>query len=134
MNSYENIINYPHHVSAVRKQMPLISRASQFSSFAALTGYEEKIYEAQYSPGPVPEITDERIEKLNSCMKMLIDDSTDKYVNIEYCQHEEKGDRLVLFSGNIRRINKDECFIEFTDRTRIRFSDIYDIDIFSGQI
>ena len=38
-DDYDDIINLPHHVSAVYKPMPLLSRAAQFAPFAALTGY-----------------------------------------------------------------------------------------------
>ena len=40
---YDDIICLPHHVSAVRPQMPLADRAAQFSPFAALTGHSEAI-------------------------------------------------------------------------------------------
>ena len=42
---YDDIIGLPHHVSASRKQMDPLSRAAQFSPFAALTGYEDYIFE-----------------------------------------------------------------------------------------
>lgn len=41
-DSYEDIINLPHHVSNVSKrhrQMPLAERAAQFAPFAALEGH-----------------------------------------------------------------------------------------------
>ena len=37
----------PHHVSPTRRPMPLYNRAAQFSPFAALTGYESVISDAQ---------------------------------------------------------------------------------------
>ena len=40
---YENILDMPHHTSAIHKPMPLYNRAAQFSPFAALTGYEDII-------------------------------------------------------------------------------------------
>lgn len=38
-DSYEDIINLPHHVSKRHRQMPLAERAAQFAPFAALEGY-----------------------------------------------------------------------------------------------
>lgn len=35
-DSYEDIINLPHHVSKRHRQMPLAERAAQFAPFAAL--------------------------------------------------------------------------------------------------
>lgn len=40
---YEDIINLPHHQSAVHPRMSPGDRAAQFSPFAALTGHEAAI-------------------------------------------------------------------------------------------
>lgn len=47
MKKYGDIIHLPHHVSRKHPQMSLNDRAAQFSPFAALTGYGEKIKEAE---------------------------------------------------------------------------------------
>ena len=44
---YNDIINLPHHTSPKRKHMSLLDRAAQFSPFAALTGYDEDVKEAE---------------------------------------------------------------------------------------
>lgn len=44
-NNYDDIINLPHHVSKTRLRMSQQDRAAQFSPFAALTGFDEKIEE-----------------------------------------------------------------------------------------
>lgn len=38
-DSYEDIINLPHHVSKRHRQMPLAEWAAQFAPFAALEGH-----------------------------------------------------------------------------------------------
>lgn len=38
-DSYEDIINLPHHVSKRHRKMPLAERAAQFAPFAALEGH-----------------------------------------------------------------------------------------------
>ena len=43
--NYDDIIELPHHVSAVHPQMSLADRAAQFSPFAALTGHDAAIKE-----------------------------------------------------------------------------------------
>ena len=45
MESYDNIIYLPHHVSQNHPQMPLRDRAAQLAPFAALTGYEAAVGE-----------------------------------------------------------------------------------------
>lgn len=42
---YEDIIDMPHHQSNKHPKMSMHSRAAQFSPFAALNGYNEKIKE-----------------------------------------------------------------------------------------
>ncbi len=42
---YADIIDLPHHVSAVHPPMSLSDRAAQFSPFSALTGLEEAMEE-----------------------------------------------------------------------------------------
>lgn len=46
LETYEDIMELPHHQSSRRPHMPLNERAAQFSPFAALTGYEAAIMEA----------------------------------------------------------------------------------------
>ena len=47
MNSdYNDIINLPHHVSKRHPQMSMWNRAAQFAPFAALTGHEDAIKDA----------------------------------------------------------------------------------------
>lgn len=47
MGNYDDIINLPHHVSKNHPRMSLYQRAAQFAPFAALSGYEDAIREAQ---------------------------------------------------------------------------------------
>ena len=42
---YKDIIHLPHHQAEGRKHMNLYDRASQFSAFAALSGYDDMIKE-----------------------------------------------------------------------------------------
>lgn len=45
-DTYDDIINLPHHISAFHRPMSAEGRAAQFAAFAALTGYEEVIAES----------------------------------------------------------------------------------------
>lgn len=44
---YEDIVDLPHHVSRKHPQMSLEKRAAQFAPFAALTGYDEVLEDAE---------------------------------------------------------------------------------------
>lgn len=45
--AYNDIINLPHHTSAKHPRMSREQRAAQFSPFAALTGHDEAIHQAE---------------------------------------------------------------------------------------
>lgn len=47
MEDYSDIINMPHHISKTHPQMSMMQRAAQFAPFAALTGYDAAIKEAE---------------------------------------------------------------------------------------
>ena len=55
MGKYDDIIGRKHPTSKVHPRMSLQARAAQFSPFAALTGFEEAVREAERT-------TEERIE------------------------------------------------------------------------
>lgn len=68
---YSDIINLPHHRSATHPRMSNYDRAAQFSTFAALKGYEEEIEEAQRTTQAKRELTDEQIAELNEKLILL---------------------------------------------------------------
>ena len=45
MGAYDDIMHLPHHRSEKHPPMSMRDRAAQFSSFAALTGYEAVVAE-----------------------------------------------------------------------------------------
>ncbi|MCR4851845.1 MAG: hypothetical protein K5870_11390 [Lachnospiraceae bacterium] len=47
MTDYSNIIDHPHYQSKTRPHMSMSNRAAQFSAFAALSGYSERVNESQ---------------------------------------------------------------------------------------
>ncbi len=63
-DSYEDIINLPHHVSKRHRQMPLAERAAQFAPFAALEGHAAAVRStAQRVCQQVEEHTEKHTEK-----------------------------------------------------------------------
>ena len=61
---YDDIINLPHYISKTRPRMPLLDRAAQFSSFAALSGHKEAIKETE-------RITDEMLDLSEDTKEIL---------------------------------------------------------------
>ena len=128
---FDDIINLPHHVSATRPQMPLINRAAQFSSFAALTGYDSAIRETA-------RLTDERIElgegaiadldmKLN-IITSEIDNRPEITVTYFVKDAKKSGGAYVTITGAVKRIDEYERAILFVDGRKIIIDYILEIE------
>ena len=55
MGTYDNILHLPHHQSDTRPQMTSEERAAQFAPFAALSGMDEALQEAELQNLQCPE-------------------------------------------------------------------------------
>ena len=124
---YSDIIDLPHHVSAQRPRMSMLSRAAQFSPFAALTGYEDSIREAA-------RLTDARIE-LDECTKAALDaklrilqSDPQMPVSITYFVPDARkaGGAYVTAEGSVRKI--DRHIVRMADRTEIPLECIIEIE------
>ncbi len=130
MNSYDDIINLPHHVSTKRPQMSRIDRAAQFAPFAALTGHDDAIKETA-------RLTDERIELgestlaiLNDKIQIILDNlDIEPEVTVTYFKPDNKksGGAYIDHTGVVKRIDDFEKTVFFTDKVIIPIEDIIDI-------
>lgn len=130
MNKYDNIINLPHHVSKTRKPMSLYNRAAQFAPFAALTGYDDAIKETARLTEQKIELSDELKNMLNQKIKLIIENiKLQPEVVITYFVHDNKksGGVYKTISGNVKRIDEVEKCIIFTNKLKIKVSDMLNI-------
>lgn len=79
-HAYDDIINHERPTSGKRR-MTLIERAAQFSSFAALTGYNDAIDETA-------RVTEEKIE-LDEDRKAVLDNKLSSIINMPYEERSE---------------------------------------------
>lgn len=136
-DSYDDIINLPHHVSTTRPQMSMKDRAAQFSPFAALTGYDAAVRETA-------RLTDERVELdeaalsiLNMKFQVLLDRLGEKNeVSITFFQPDEKksGGEYVRITGTVKKLDEFKRQIIMADGKKILMDDILDMegDIFAA--
>lgn len=68
---YDAILNLPHPVSSAHPQMSEENRAAQFSPFAALVGYEEKIEEAARQTDEKMELDEQMQADLDRKLQLL---------------------------------------------------------------
>lgn len=130
MNKYKDIINLPHHASKTRKPMSLYNRAAQFAPFAALTGYDDAIKETARLTEQKIELSDELKNMLNQKIKLIIENiKLQPEVVITYFVHDNKksGGVYKTISGNVKRIDEVEKCIIFTNKLKIKVSDLLNI-------
>ena len=121
MSRYDDIINLPHHVSKIRKPMPMINRAAQFAPFAALTGHDEAITETARQTTPKRILSSEAYaighvgERPNLTFTYFIPDT------------QKEGGRYVSTSGILRAYDDFEKKIALEDGTVILIETIISI-------
>ncbi len=130
-NSYDDIINLPHHTSKTRMQMSLHDRAAQFSPFAALTGHDAAIKETA-------RLTDRRIEldedikiELNKKLQIVTENLNIKpEITVLYFQSDERktGGAYVTLTGCVKKIDVYERIVIMADGTVIAIDDILDME------
>lgn len=125
--NYEDIINLPHHTSLNHPRMSIEKRASQFSPFAALTGYTELIKETA-------RITDKRIELdegvkqiLNNKLKLINENIESKpKVTFTYFVPDMKknGGKYIDYTGIVKKIDIYNGNVIMEDKTKITINEI----------
>ena len=131
-DSYEDIISLPHHVSDTRPHMSVSDRAAQFSPFAALTGYDEKIRETARLTEKRVQLTEYQYELLNEKMSFIRDHiDTKPRISVTYFVPDEKkeGGSYTQFDGQVKKLKEDSGALCFTDGTEIPLQSVTDIAI-----
>ncbi len=126
MSKYDDIINLEYHKSDKHPRMSIESRAAQFSSFAALTGYEDEIKETGRRVDREIELTDDEKENINNLINLI--NKNDK-IKITYFINDNKkvGGKYLTEYKVINRVDSYNHELIFIDKTRIKFEKIIDI-------
>ena len=132
IDKYRDIIDLPHHQSKIYPQMSINDRAAQFSSFQALTGFEDKIKETnRLTDKFVPPSESEMAELDNKLLLLSAKLSLNPVVTITYFVPDKKkdGGAYVSVQGTLKKIDKVNKFLTLDKDFRIKFSTITDIKI-----
>ena len=132
IDKYRDIIDLPHHQSKIYPQMSINDRAAQFSSFQALTGFEDKIKETnRLTDKFVPPSESEMAELDNKLLLLSAKLSLNPVVTITYFVPDKKkdGGAYVSVQGTLKKIDKVNKFLTLDKDFRIEFSTITDIKI-----
>lgn len=129
---YGDIIRLPRPVSRVGKNIQKADRAAQFSSFAALSGYEDSVKETARLTSERRELDEERCRHLNNALKLL-EETADNLplIHAVYFERDSKksGGEYVDIQGSFRRIDEETASIVFTDGNKIPILDLWEIII-----
>ncbi len=131
-DSYEDIMNMPHHVSKTRAQMPRRSRAAQFAPFAALTGYEDAVCETARLTDSKAELCEDDAAELNEKIRLLgARIAAEPYCEVTYFvpDKHKSGGRYVTVSGNVRFIEEVSRQLVFCGGLRVPLDDIMKISL-----
>lgn len=128
MEKYKEIINLKNPTSKKYPRMSIEKRAAQFSPFAALTGFEEKIIETK-------RLTQTKIDLTDEYKLILNEKIIEKYKNkvkttITYFIKDKlkKGGKYIEEKGVIKKIDDYNKQIILENNKKISIIDIIDID------
>ena len=128
---YDDILELPHPVSSRHAPMSLTDRASQFSPFAALTGFGAAIDETGRLTDVRIEISEEERERLNRKLLNLnqLQNSCPE-ITVTYFLPDEKkeGGAYIRITGKLQKIDRLTQRIVLDDGRQIPMEDLVEID------
>jgi DNA polymerase II large subunit len=103
---YADIIDLPHHQSPTRPHMRLYDRAAQFSSYKALSGYEDMVAEEARVTDTAIDLSEEAKELLALKLK-IIEDADHPVVTFTVFVPDEKkaGGKYVEITDTVKRVD-----------------------------
>ena len=131
MGQYDDIINMPHHVSEKRQCMSQRDRAAQFSPFAALTGYDDKIDETARFVDTKAELSEDMRSLLDRQTYLLSERISQlPVVKVTHFVPDmlKNGGEYREYTGTLRRLDPVSGEFVFTDGFRIKLSDVYSLE------
>lgn len=131
LHRYDDIIDLPHHVSKVHKQMPILDRAAQFAPFLALTGFEGVIRETARLTKEKPLLDEDQKNILDIKLNYILGHLKQMpEIKITYFieDHQKEGGSLEVITGKITKINFYENIIVIENKIKITIEDIIDIE------
>ena len=131
MGKYDDILSLPHPVSKTHPPMPRAERAAQFSSFAALTGYEEIVAESARLTEARAELDRDALEALDGALRALAAEiETRPEAELRYFVPDEKkaGGRYETLRGRVKKIDEQASLLLLEDGKKIPLGDIASIE------
>ena len=130
-SAYDDILNLPHHTSAVQPAMPMQNRAAQFAPFAALVGYDAIIRETARLTDEKADLDESVKAELNEKLRLLLELLPQQpEVTITYFQPDNRkaGGAYRITSGIVRKFLHSENLLVMMDGSKIPVDAIAALD------
>ena len=134
MGKYDDIINLPHHVSDYHKPMPMANRAAQFAPFAALSGYEDAIYETSRLTEAFKELSDDEKNLLSRKLYYAISNFSLTEITYFVPDKTKTGGSYKSVIGRIKKWDEYDNTLVLRDGKIIRIDFISEINIKDSNI
>ena len=130
-SAYDDLLNLPHHTSAVQPAMPMQNRAAQFAPFAALVGYDALIRETARLTDQKVELDESVKAELNEKLRLLLELLPQQpEVTITYFQPDGRkaGGAYRTTNGIVRKFLLNENLLVMMDGSQITVDTIAALD------
>ena len=131
MGRYDDILHLPHPEPRTHPRMPLIERAAQFSSFAALTGYEDAVAETARLTDARRELDRDALEALDEKLRRLRERLGEQpQTEIRYFVPDGKkaGGHYETVRGRVKKIDEHAALLLLADGRKIPLGEIAAIE------
>ena len=130
MKSYDEIININYPFKLKHTRMTIENRASIFSPFSALSGYEESIIDASKEIINKVELDDNQKEIVNDKLIKLEKSNFKDEIEIKY--YNQNSMEYLNIKDKIKKIDMINKEILLLDKAKIKIDDILDINVFNN--
>ena len=131
MGKYDDILHLSRPVSRTHPPMPRAERAAQFSSFAALTGYEEIVAESARLTDARVELGHDALEALDERLRAIaaaIADEPEAEIRFFVPDEKKAGGRYETVRGRVKKIDEYAAAHFLTSGKKIPLADIVSIE------
>lgn len=111
-------MEHPRYRLQTHKPMPELSRAAQFSAFAALTGYDEELDETARLTSVREEMAEDDIAELDAAFQQLLEKMPEHpTVTVVYFEPDDRkaGGAYMIYTGQFRHYDAETEKLYFTD-------------------
>ena len=131
MGKYDDIISLPRPVSKAHPPMPRAERAAQFSSFAALSGYEDAVAETARLTEMRTELDLDALAALDETIRALAADAAERpeaVVRFFVPDEKKDGGRYETLRGRVKKIDEYASLLVLAEGKKIPLGDIVSIE------